>query len=135
MVQQLEQLVELAEQLVKLAEVLAEILVELVAGGLGYCLQIQPVVPVVQARQGLGEMSRHLSRTEFAQTELMRTELIRTKLVQTELVQAELVQTELMRTELVVELIAELKVRAKIRQLKELKILLIAIYCQNSLKS
>ena len=38
---------ELAEQLVELAEVLAEILVELVAGGLGCRSQIWPVVPVV----------------------------------------------------------------------------------------
>ena len=69
------------------------------------------------------------------QIELMRTELIQTKLVQTKLVQAELVQAELVRTKLVTKLITELKARAKIRQLKELKILLIAIYYQNSLKS
>ena len=43
--------------------------------------------------------------------------------------QAELVQTELVRTELVAELVAELKARAEIRQLKELKILLIAVRC------
>ena len=33
-----------------------------------------------------------------------------------------------METKLIVELIAELKARAKIQQLKELKILLIAVY-------
>jgi hypothetical protein len=36
--------------------------------------------------------------------------------------------TELTQTELVAELITELKAQAKIRQLKELEILLIAVY-------
>jgi hypothetical protein len=34
-----------------------------------------------------------------------------------------------MQTELITELVAELKVRAEIRQLKELEILLIAVRC------
>ena len=45
-----------------------------------------------------------------------------------ELVQTELIRTKLVETELVAKLVAELKARAKIRQLEELKILLIAIY-------
>ena len=41
----------LAEILAEIAaEVVAEVLVELATGGLGYCLQIWLVVPVVQAR-------------------------------------------------------------------------------------
>ena len=81
-------------------EIAAEVVIELAAGGLGCRLQIQPIVPVVQARQGLGETSQRLSGTE-----------------------------------LVTKLVAELEARAEIRQLKELKILLIAVRCQNSLKS
>ena len=52
-VQQLEQLVELADVLADIAvdvaaDVLAvEVALELIAGGLGYCSQIWPVVPVV----------------------------------------------------------------------------------------
>ena len=41
-------------------EIAAEVLAE-VAGGLGYCLQIQLIVPVIQAQQGLEETSRRLS--------------------------------------------------------------------------
>ena len=50
-----------------------------------------------------------------------------TELVQTELVQTELVRTELVRTELVAQV--------EIRQPKELKVLLIAVRCWDSLKS
>ena len=118
-VQQLEQLVELAEVFAEvdteidieiLTDVLADIAVDVttditaeaaaeiaadittdiatevlaeVSGGLGYCLQIQPIMLVVQAQQGLGETSQCLSRTEF---------------------------------------VTELKVRAEIRQLKELEV-------------
>ena len=45
-------------------EVTAEIAVEVLmkaTGGLGYRSQIQLVVPVVQAQQGLEETSQHLS--------------------------------------------------------------------------
>ena len=70
---------------VKKQRLITEVLVELAAGGLGCRLQIWSVVPVVQARQALGETSRRLSRTELAQTELMRMELVRTELVRTEL--------------------------------------------------
>ena len=45
-----------------------------------------------------------------------------------ELIQTELIRTELVETELVAELITELKARAKIRQLEELKMLLMAVH-------
>ena len=44
-----------------------------------------------------------------------------------ELVQTKLIETELVGTELIAKLIAELEIRARIQQLKELKILLIAV--------
>ena len=82
-------------------EVIAEIVIKLTTSGLGCRLQIQPVMPVVQAWQGLGETSQHLSRTELVWTELVWTEPVWTKLVQTELVQTELMRTELVRIKLV----------------------------------
>ena len=67
------------------AAVAAKILAE-AASGLGYRSQIQLVVPVVQAQQGL----RISGGTELTQTELVQTELMWTKLVWTELIQTEL---------------------------------------------
>ena len=57
------------------AEIAVEVLAE-AASGLGYCLQIQLVVLVVQAWQGLGETSQYLSRIKLVQTELVWTEFI-----------------------------------------------------------
>ena len=73
------------------AEVVAEITMEIAAkltaeltteitGGLGYYLQIQLIMPVVQAQQGLEETSQYLSGTELAQTELVQIKLVRAKL-------------------------------------------------------
>ena len=106
---------------------ITEILAEAAAAGLGYYSQIWLVVLVVQARQGLGEISRCLSGTELAQTELVQTELVWTELVWTELVRTELVRTQLVetglvQTELITELVAELEAQVEIRQLKELKV-------------
>ena len=62
----------------------------------------------------------------------------------TELVQTKLVQTELVGMELVIKLITELEARVKVQQLEArvkvqqleaLKVLLIAIHYQDSLKS
>ena len=61
-------------------DITAEVLAE-VAGGLGYHSQIQLIMPVIQARQGLREMSQYLSRMEFIQTELVQTELVWTELL------------------------------------------------------
>ena len=73
-------------------------------------------MPVEDAAKAATEVLAELaSKTELARTELIWTKLMRTKLVQT-------------KPEAQVK-IRQLKIQVKIQQLKELKVLLIAVCC------